>query len=798
MKMKISIISFVFVLFTAANLFAGDYILQLQQAFQTVNGKIPLNIYLSHDGTNFTKAYVVNPYWLANYQGEYRQLNYRATLKGFTVNTTGLTVSGGGNLSGTISMTINHPERPSLTRTCNYTINCTVAGNNASGTYSGTSGSASVNGIISGTYHNAPVSIQNSKIHLVLDNAYTISNNIKIGLTLMLDIQGSSLKRLLLHNSVMDLSIYYLEKDSLFIVPFVTEEGEITYAANKTQNLHAVLDSSLTITGSQLNLSFKINHISYNGTTFTYNGTFNYHVQAEVIGNHLMGTFTLKDSLNTTVLKTDYCMGIIADTTIAPPTLPSLSPVTDAGSSSDTSFSPPYFNQPDTIGGRLFAANLWLYNDPMTQPFKSDYVAYSSMGTSNKQYDNTSLNVFGAVRAYKLLSEHTTDSVLAAKAKKYAEKVGYYYISRRFGTYKINEYYKGEFWTSFWIGWAMLDLYEFTGDQQWLNLAIDYANTLRATQQAHGTWTYVDEETGAIGTSNARHDRSNDNRPLHCAEALMFLGRLRTKHNIDTFSTVEANAYNWMKAYGTNLDTAWIERGGLEHYEGDGPVLYLRYMLEYAPSVNQAHFDSVLALVESEFVNWRHRSSPSSFLPHVISYWPRHNPTDVPAPSTSATSGLAWVYLKLYQQTNNTQYKEKARELFFSVLATQVLSSGRIDHLGRQTYDDHLIRIRVQDQHQYTGLKALTLSNLYDIYSLLYQINVTATDPDSTLQLPLGSTNNVLYRVKVKSDGAASTINAVNVTTLGTYSINDVTNFRVWYSADSVFRFGIYIGKRSC
>ncbi|MCS7003813.1 MAG: choice-of-anchor D domain-containing protein [Cytophagales bacterium] len=66
-------------------------------------------------------------------------------------------------------------------------------------------------------------------------------------------------------------------------------------------------------------------------------------------------------------------------------------------------------------------------------------------------------------------------------------------------------------------------------------------------------------------------------------------------------------------------------------------------------------------------------------------------------------------------------------------------------------------------------------------------VSITANDPTPSLELPLGSMNNVLYRIKVKSTGTSATINAITVTTLGSYNINDVTAFRLWYSADSVF-----------
>ena len=704
---------------------AGDYILRLHESFNTKNGKIPITVILSHDGSTFTKAAAINPYWFANYQDEFARLNYRATMRPFDVNTTGLTVSGS-TISGTISMVFIHPERTALTRNCSYTINGSVSGNQISGTYSGLSNGISVNGKLSGQYTAVPLSINNSTIHLVLDNGYKgTSGDENAALNVLLKLQGTSLHNIKAYNGSPRLSIYNLTGNHAEISPIITEDGDLTYFANKTKDYHVVYDSLLTINGANISLDFQTTWTQDGGTN---KGNFRYVVEAQVTGNHIIGTFDLYDTIGTKV-KSDYCVGILSNN-FTELSIPSLTPLV-LGSGSGSTFTPPYFEQPDNISDRLLAGALYLYGDPMIQPFKSDYSAYAAMGTSDKQYDNVALNVFGAVRAYKLLSENSTNSDLAYKALKYAEKAGYYYMSRRWRTFKINEYYKGDFWFSFWTGWAMLDLKDLTGEQQWLDLAIAYAGVLSSTQQPNGTWTYVDEETGEIGKSNFRDNRSYDFTPLHCAEALLFLGRLRTEHGITTYQTVEHNAYAWMQANGENIET-WKDRRLDGNPEGDGPVMYLRYLLQYAPSVNQSHLNNILSLVETNFVNWNHPASVGSFFPHVRSYWPRHNLEDNIMPSTAATSGMAWVYLKLFQNTGDTLYRNKGKELFYSVLATQDLTSGRIDHLGRQTANDHYYRIVNQDQHQYTALKSLTLGNLFDIYDLMVQLGLA--NPPATIK----------------------------------------------------------------
>ena len=168
--------------------------------------------------------------------------------------------------------------------------------------------------------------------------------------------------------------------------------------------------------------------------------------------------------------------------------------------------------------------------------------------TGNKQYDNEPLNgaaaVFAGLLGHRLLDNQADRDRALSIAHHGAEFLSAARRVRK-GSRALPEYYKHDVWFTVPMGLAFLELYSATNNQHWLDEAIRYAETLKKTQLNSGTWTWVDEESDAVGTANHRNDRSWDNLPLHCADYLYFFGQLRAS-GIDTYADVEQRAAQWM------------------------------------------------------------------------------------------------------------------------------------------------------------------------------------------------------------------------------------------------------------
>jgi hypothetical protein len=368
--------------------------------------------------------------------------------------------------------------------------------------------------------------------------------------------------------------------------------------------------------------------------------------------------------------------------------------------------------------GRILAGLQWAYSSPeMGGLWSSDALAASAVGTGDKQYDNFFENVYGGVAPMVVLARSPVDPAWAHEAKLRALRAGWALHTR--GAYKerLAAYYKGMFWLSAWGPLACLDLYRLDGGRMWLERARNYADTLKRLQMDAGTWTYFDEESGEVGKSNERNNRSHDNHPLHCAEFLWFLGRLRVEAGVEDYHDVENRARLWMaEAFAKDPVGLFTDRRPGDRLESGGATLYALYLLMYGGKEGAAEAREVAAFVEKHLMDhvYRGAANVEGFSPAVVDYLPRHGLNDTPGPSTATTARLAVVYQLLHKNGGTSADLSRARALHASVMSRQV-PSGMIHHLGLKTLpDDHAIRLSRKmgggpDQHPYSVMKAEAL-----------------------------------------------------------------------------------------
>jgi hypothetical protein len=481
--------------------------------------------------------------------------------------------------------------------------------------------------------------------------------------------------------------------------------------------------------------------------------TFHYVLDGLANGSGLVGTCRISEG-GTVIVSSAPFHGYIGAGGDLPARQP---PVIDAlPAGPDTGlpgFTPPYFGAlpAAAIRERVLAGALWLTEAPEVSVFGLD-AAYRIEPTGNKQYDNAPFNAYGAAAAFGVLHQLAADPDLRAHALHAAANAGDWLEIVGLGNYRgLATYYKQMFHVTAWGAMAHMELYESTGDPRWLDAVIGYMTLLEdeVTRRMSGpevrdfppddgvpagrTWTYLNEDTGEVGESNSRYDRSNDNYELNPGSFLWLLGKLRVDHGVTQFADFEQGAREWVA---DNIDDPDIWDGGSGGVPpGEGSVFHALYMVDYAPVFDQALLDKVLAYVENELIDWSHPVSADGltvrFAPHVKNKYPRWVSGYFAefVGGTAVTSRMALVYLKRHAISGDPADFARAQALAHAVLRTQNSESGMIHHYGHTAFSaDHAVRLfsgpngsepdplynpsgRL-DQHPYSALKANTLRNL--------------------------------------------------------------------------------------
>jgi hypothetical protein len=631
-----------------------------------------------------------------------------------------------------------------------------------SGTHSGTFSGAGVSGDLEGTSVSETFLPDTGEVSLFLDQGALISPTEPSGVPLGIQLSFSNGAFTAVDGFTGRMLPTTFDTNTP-VIELVGPMGDRTYGLAVPNEVDQAKNPTGSVGLDNLNLAVEVEFKNLPGRMFIYQLT------GQVIGNAVVGTYEILEGAALISSGRSFKGHLGDGLTEASRTLPILELLPAAPSRPGVGFTPPYFGSLSAaaIRERAWAGALWLTEAPEVASFGVPAVT-DIEETNNKRYDNAAYNAYGAAVAFGILGEIAEDPLLRLHARQASENAGYWLDIMGRGNYRgIATYYKQMFHVSVWGAFAHMDLYETTGDTRWLEAVKGYFNVLRdeVTRRMDGpevrdfapddgvpagrTWTYLNEDTGEVGESSGRNDRSRDNFELNPGTFLWLLGKLRSEHGINDFVSFENGAAQWVA---DNIGDAEIWDGGSGVPPADGATFYAMYLLDYADTFDPSLLDGVIHYIETELTDWSHPLSEDglsdTFAPHVknnVSRWASgYYPTFVGG--TAATSRMALVYLKRYGVSADSSDVEKAQALVQSVLRSQKPESGMIHHLGiREFSEDHEIRLLRgpngaeidplfnpggrRDQHPYSGMKANVLRNLLSYAEELENLGLDCDQP---------------------------------------------------------------------
>lgn len=338
--------------------------------------------------------------------------------------------------------------------------------------------------------------------------------------------------------------------------------------------------------------------------------------------------------------------------------------------------------------------------------FGNDLALGDVRNTGSKDYnDPPMVGAFGPMAARAVLASEE-DPLLRARALMIGQRGGHYILSHRVGPYNLLPTYKTMFRPQYWMGRALVDLAVISESDFWKARALEVGDALRATQDEHGSWSYVSAGSGETGTTLSRGDRSWDNVPRANGMWLDLLGRIRTELGVEDYRDVEERAAAWMRE---SLLEGVTHQGRKYLIEGrrnnsrpddDGPTFYALYQLRYADDWDQELFDATIEWAERLWFEGDDR------LPRIRYYQPR-GPAGL---TTVGTMRMALIYALSAEKTGNAEHLRKAGLLLNTVENMYRPQTGLL--WDSAVWDDP--DVRTWSYHAYAVLPAEVAQNLID------------------------------------------------------------------------------------
>lgn len=227
-------------------------------------------------------------------------------------------------------------------------------------------------------------------------------------------------------------------------------------------------------------------------------------------------------------------------------------------------------------------------------------------------------------------------------------------------------------------GQAFLDMYDYTGEREYLDFALGIAATYAALQAQDGSFpvkiNISTGKTAAPGKAMLHH-------------LLLFLQRIHKQYGIDTYMACMKSGQKWMQDnpvsdfdwHGQFEDVSVLGWKPYQNLTNATSAPYASYLLR-GDSVSDADLkdvDDIMRFCEDQFVHWNALPNRKGFrqipTPGVYEQYQYRVPIDC------SNSNVANAWLDLYQLNGDLLAFAKAKALVDAIVAVQNACNGRIE-----------------------------------------------------------------------------------------------------------------------
>ncbi|MBQ5753383.1 MAG: AGE family epimerase/isomerase [Alistipes sp.] len=255
-------------------------------------------------------------------------------------------------------------------------------------------------------------------------------------------------------------------------------------------------------------------------------------------------------------------------------------------------------------------------------------------------------------------------------------------------------------------GEALLDLYDATGDERYLNHAKGIADTYMRLQNADGSWHIKLDFTTGEPVNNSR---------AMLAPLLRYLWRLERDYNMPQYAEARRRGEEWMKEHilvrfdmtGQFEDVTVLGLQPYENLTNCTAAPYGSYLLQRdATDEEVATCYELVRFSEDQFVYWDQPRDKNGLCrdacPCVFEQYKYAMPVD------NSACNVAGAMLDLYEQTGDELMFAKAKALIDNITVVQCVNTGKIPTTWRLrlnykptfwincTYDSVLTLLRME------------------------------------------------------------------------------------------------------
>ena len=240
------------------------------------------------------------------------------------------------------------------------------------------------------------------------------------------------------------------------------------------------------------------------------------------------------------------------------------------------------------------------------------------------------------------------------------------------------------------MGNAMLELYDLTGDGEYFDHAIGIADTYRRIQAEDGSMPIkADFITG----------QSINNVKAMLAPMIKFFDRLHDRYGIDDYLTAQKKAEEWMQRHVLNsFDMTGqfedISVEGLRPYENltnSTAAPYAEYLLRKKDVTEQETADAldIIDFCEDQFLRWN--SFPDADGIHRLATPCVYEQYKFRVPINGSSNNIARAFIAAYEKTRDKLYLAKAKALVDNLNILQNGDTGRMPtNVGVNVGADHV------------------------------------------------------------------------------------------------------------